>query len=100
MAVDVMHLSASETFARMAFGKSKSTEELNKETAYPELAESPTCSSGKSSLSSSITDLSLSSDRGRIAVDQLNSTRKQLEDEIEVSLVLHNSTLYLFSIWG
>ena len=92
MAVDVMHLSPSESFTKMAFGQSKSAEEL-KESTYqdPELsivAESPTtCSSGKSSLSSSLTDLSLSADGGRLAVEQLNSTRKQLEREIDVSAV-------------
>lgn len=92
MAVDVMHLSPSESFTKMAFGQSKSTEEL-KESTYQDtelsiVAESPTtCSSGKSSLSSSLTDLSLSADGGRLAVEQLNSTRKQLEREIDVSAV-------------
>lgn len=87
MAVDVMHLTASQAFSKMAFGKSKSTEELNKETAYPvqttTLNVSPTCSptpSDKSSVSS-LMDLS---DQEKQAVEKLHSSRKTLEVEIDV----------------
>lgn len=90
------HVSRTQAYTKMAFGqKSKSTEELNTETAYPKptgmiaMGEStssssqrPNSSSDKSSVSSSM-DLSLI-ERSELAVDQLVTSRKQLEDEIGV----------------
>ncbi len=85
MAVDVMHVSTSEGYAKMAFGGNETSE-------LPDTVggggEDSSGSSGRSSLSSSLLDLSLSADNGRLAVDQLNSTRKQLEQEIDVRVQL------------
>ncbi len=78
-----MHVSASEGFAKMAFGGSETTQLTETVGSGGEESSS---SSGGSSLSSSLLDLSLSADHGRLAVDQLNSTRKQLEQEIDVSV--------------
>lgn len=94
MAVDVIHhVSPSRVYAKMAFGqKSKSTEELNTETAYPKMANNITSntstdqriSSGSDKSSTiSLLDMSLL-ERSEMAVEQLKTSRKQLEDEIEV----------------
>ena len=107
MAVDVMHqLSPTRAYAKMAFGqKSKSIEELNKETAYPKMLDSEnqltpdysvstsmsesinhrnSSGSDKTSSSSSLLmDFSLL-ERSELAVEQLKTSRKQLEDEIGV----------------
>lgn len=105
MAVDVLHhISPTQVYAKMAFGqKSKSTEELTTETAYPKVTDTvtgnsmnsiseslsssnsqrPTSSSDKSSIGS-LLDFSVI-ERSEQAVDQLVASRKQLEDEIEVS---------------
>lgn len=107
MAVDVVHRdSPTQAYAKMAFGrKSRSIEELSTKTAYPtKMATShgsmtsinerssntsaatgqrPHSSSDKSSTGSML-DLSLIQ-RSDMAVDQLVSSRKQLEEEIEVA---------------
>ena len=103
MAVDVLHhISPTQAYAKMAFGqKSKSTEELTTETAYPKVTDTgnsmnsiseslsssnsqrPTSSSDKSSIGS-LLDFSVI-ERSEQAVDQLVASRKQLDDEIEVS---------------
>ena len=94
MAVEAMHLaSPTQSYTKMAFGKkTKSIEELNFETAYPResgsvagatnLRPNSTSSSDKSS-SSSLLEFSLI-ERSEQAVEQLVTSRKQLEDEIEV----------------
>ena len=105
MAVDVVHhVSPAQAYAKMAFGqKSKSSEELSTKTAYPSSrgagsmtsinesssnssaatsTQRPHSSSDKSSTCSML-DLSLIQ-RSDMAVDQLVSSRKQLEEEIEV----------------
>ena len=109
-AVEVHHVSSAQAYAKMAFGgKSRSIEELSTKTAYPvnsksashgsmtsinEISHSngaatgqrPQSSSDKSSICSML-DLSLIQ-RSDMAVDQLVSSRKQLEEEIEVSSAL------------
>lgn len=100
MAVDVLHhVSPTEAYAKMAFGqKSKSSEALNMESAYPmvsngtsvngsEMSSSqrPNSESDKSSIGS-LLEFSLI-ERSEQAVDQLVASRKQLEDEIGVCLV-------------
>lgn len=95
MAVDVLHhVSPTEAYAKMAFGqKSKSSEALNMESAYPmvsngtsvngsEMSSSqrPNSESDKSSIGS-LLEFSLI-ERSEQAVDQLVASRKQLEDEI------------------
>lgn len=99
MAVDVMHhVSSTQSYAKMAFGKkTKSIEELNLETAYPRepgsvasssnLRPNSTSGSDKSS-SSSLLEFSLI-ERSEQAVDQLATSRKQLEDEIGVLIRLY-----------
>lgn len=108
-AVEVHHVSSAQAYAKMAFGgKSRSIEELSTKTAYPVNPKSashgssmtsineisshsssaatgqrPHSSSDKSSICSML-DLSLIQ-RSDMAVDQLVSSRKQLEEEIEVS---------------
>ena len=86
-----MHLSASQAFSKMAFGKSKSTEEINKETAYPvqtsTISVSPTCSPTPSSDKSSVSSLMDLSDQEKLAVEKLDGSRKTLEVEIDVSLL-------------
>ena len=104
MAVDVVHrVSPTQAYAKMAFGrKSRSIEELSTKTAYPKVTshgsmtsinesssntsaatgQRPHSSSDKSSTCSML-DLSLIQ-RSDMAVDQLVSSRKQLEEEIEV----------------
>lgn len=100
MAVDVMHhVSPTQSYAKMAFDKkTKSTEELNFETAYPRepgnvassnLRPNSTSTSGSDKSSScSLLEFSLI-ERSEQAVDQLVTSRKQLEDEIEVLIRLH-----------
>ena len=103
MAVDVLHhhVSPAEAYAKMAFGqKSRSTEELNMETAYPKVvatsasensgnaagqSQRPNSGSDKSSIGS-LMDFSLI-ERSEMAVEQLVASRQQLESEIEVSRV-------------
>ncbi len=106
MAVDVVHrVSPTQAYAKMAFGrKSRSIEELSTKPAYPKMShgsmtsinessssasaatgQRPHSSSDKSSICSML-DLSLIQ-RSDMAVDQLVSSRKQLEEEIEVGLV-------------
>lgn len=74
--------------------KSKSTEELSRETALPEMATCLTSvseSEPSNPRSSTVSDSSSScgamslSERSEQAVEQLKASRKQLEDEIEVS---------------
>ena len=80
-----MHLDPGQTFAKSAFGgKSRSTEELSREHAYPTIA-SPS-SSGSPRSVSSLLDLTWAEGAGeeQQAIDRLQSSRKQLEDEIEV----------------
>lgn len=93
MAVDVVHLvSPTQAFCQ----KSKCTQEVSTETAYPKMTSSAdsgsstcqrTSSSEKSSTTGSQVDLSLL-ERSEIAVEQLKTSRKQLEDEIEVELTV------------
>ena len=108
MAVDVLHhVSPTQAYAKMAFGqKSKSTEELSTETAFPKVTNSmnsvseslssssqrPNSSSDKSSIGSYL-DFTVI-ERSEQAVDQLVTSRKQLEDEIEVS------SMVLFMVRG
>lgn len=98
MAVDILHpVSPTEAYAKMAFGKkSQSVEELNMETAYPKVAlgvasvdESESGSSQRPDSGSigSLLDFSLI-ERSEMAVEQLVASRKQLEEEIEVSRYL------------
>lgn len=87
--MDVMHLSPEQSFPKMAFGggKSNSSEELNRQAGFSEqatLGVSP-ASSGKSSVSS-LDDGSYSEQEIK-AVEQLEASRRQLEDEIGVSEV-------------
>lgn len=102
MAVDVLHhVSPTQAYAKMVFGqKTKSTEEVNTETAYPKVTDSlsdstssnsqrPNSSSDKSSIGS-LLDFSLI-ERSEQAVDQLVTSRKQLEDEIEVGCWVTNN---------
>jgi len=76
--------------------KSKSTEELSRETAVPEVVAGSVSSVAESELSnprsSTASDSSSSccggvslAERSEQAVEQLKASRKQLEDEIEVS---------------
>ena len=89
MAVDVMHLSPGQSFAKMAFGgvvKSISSEELTREAEFPgqtALSGSPG-SSAKSSVISLDDDVSYSEQEIK-AVEQLEASRRQLESEIDVS---------------
>lgn len=99
-AVDaVHHVSPTQAYAKVAFGqKSKSIEALNMETAFPKVTNSinaesettgsqrPNSGSDKSSIGSML-EFSLI-ERSEQAVDQLVASRKQLEDEIEVPLML------------
>lgn len=82
MAVDVMHLDPGQAFAKMAFGKSRSTEELTREHAYPSVV-SPSSTSPTST--HSLIDLSLNSSEQE-AVERLQASRSQLQKEIEVSV--------------
>ena len=83
MAVDVMHLDPGQSFAKSAFGgKSRSTEELSREHAYPTIV-SPS-SSGSPRSVSSLLDLTWAEEEEQQAIDRLQSSRKRLEDEIEV----------------
>ncbi len=79
-----MHLSTGDSFAKMAFGQSGASEELQEATVPLPEDQLETASSG-SSVRSSLLDLSICTDPGTLAVDQLNSTRRQLEMEIDVS---------------
>ncbi len=85
MAVDVMQVSTGDSFAKMAFGQSGASEELQEATIPPE--DPLESGSSSSSVRSSLLDLSLCAESGSLAVDQLNSTRRQLELEIDVSVV-------------
>ena len=91
------HISPSKAYPMKAFGqKSKSTEELSMEMAFPDMASTlsyvseseqsnPRSSTGTDSDSSgSMCGLSLM-ERSGLAVEQLQRSRKQLEEEIEVS---------------
>ena len=83
MAVDVMHLDPGQSFAKSAFGgKSRSIEELSTEHAYPTIV-SPS-SSGSPRSVSSLLDLTWAEEEEQHAIDRLQSSRKQLEDEIDV----------------
>ena len=82
MAVDVMHLNPGQAFAKMAFGKSRSTEELSREHAYPSVV-SPSPTSPTST--HSLIDLSLNSSEQE-AVERLQASRSQLQKEIEVGV--------------
>ena len=77
-----MHLDPGQSFAKMAFGKSRSTEELTREHAYPSVV-SPTSTSPTST--HSLIDLSLNSSEQE-AVERLHANRSQLQKEIEVSV--------------
>jgi len=80
MAVDVMHLDPGQSFAKMAFGKCQSTEELSREHAFPTVVVSP---SDSPTSTHSLMDLSLTSTEQQ-AVERLQSSRNQLQQEIEV----------------
>jgi len=79
MAVDVMHLDPGQSFAKMAFGKCQSTEELSREHAFPTVVVSP---SDSPTSTHSLMDLSLTSTEQQ-AVERLQSSRNQLQQEIE-----------------
>ena len=95
--LDPDHVSPTQAYGKMAFGqKSKSSEEVNMEMAYPKVtngltesemestsSQRPPSGSDKSSIGS-LLDFSLIQ-RSELAVDQLLASRKKLEDEIQVS---------------
>lgn len=88
------HVSPTKAYSMKAFGqKSKSTEELSREMAFPDMTSSfsnvsesersnPRSSTASDS-TSSLCGLSLV-ERSDQAVEQLKTSRKQLEEEIEV----------------
>ncbi len=93
MAVDIVRhqLSPTQAYAKMAFGqKSKSTEELSDKTAVPTLTSlevgisNRTSTASEESSAGSMLDMSLL-ERSEIAVEQLRTSRNQLENEIEVT---------------
>ena len=75
-----MHLDPGQSFAKMAFGKCQSTEELSREHAFPTVVVSP---SDSPTSTHSLMDLSLTSTEQQ-AVERLQSSRNQLQQEIEV----------------
>ena len=87
MAVDVLHLSPGQSLAKMAFGgeKSVSSEELSRESGFPE-SSTLSASTGSSAKSSVISlDDGSFSEQEMKAVEQLEASRRQLESEIDVS---------------